>query len=104
MAFSSHIVIIGLLLLAAPVAASKTKLDPIEKVLYMLEDLEAKITAAGEAEDKAFKEFFDWCDDAAGEAKNAITTATSSIEKNEALIEKSIADAEAATQSIAELV
>merc|ERR1719450_1104402 len=84
-------------------SAASADMDPIKKVLYMMEDLEAKITKTGEAEDKAFKEFFDWCDDAASEAKHMIKTATSEKEKNEALIKKSIATGEAMDTEIAEL-
>merc|ERR1719453_1125264 len=94
--------VLGLLLLGAAPAVA-TQLDPIAKVLTMFEDLETKIKAAGEKEDKAFKEFFDWCDDSASELKFAIKTATTSKEKAEALIAKSQATIEAMETNIADL-
>eukprot|EP00747_Dinoflagellata_sp_TGD_P137884 gnl/TRDRNA2_/TRDRNA2_175735_c14_seq6.p1 gnl/TRDRNA2_/TRDRNA2_175735_c14~~gnl/TRDRNA2_/TRDRNA2_175735_c14_seq6.p1 ORF type:complete len:338 (+),score=66.64 gnl/TRDRNA2_/TRDRNA2_175735_c14_seq6:46-1014(+) len=96
-------VVVGVMLLAAPATAVSTNLDPIKKVLTMMEDMETKITKAGEAEDKSYKEFFDWCDDSAAELKFAIKTATSSKEKAEALIAKSKATIEAKETEINEL-
>merc|ERR1719502_2589201 len=69
----------------------------------MLDDLQAKVKKAGEEEDKAFKEFFDWCDDAASDAKHSIKDATSAKEKAEATISKMTADIEDADTSISEL-
>merc|ERR1719502_177866 len=69
----------------------------------MLDDLQTKVKKAGEEEDKAFKEFFDWCDDAASDAKHSIKDATKAKEKAEATISKMTADIEDADTSIAEL-
>merc|ERR1719181_2062440 len=100
MAFSIKCTIFALALLAGPVSASN--MDPIAKVLMMLEDLQVKVKKAGEAEDKAFKEFFDWCDDAASDAKHSIKDSTKAKEKAEATISKMTADIEDADTSIAE--
>jgi len=41
------------------------QVNPIQKVVQLLSELEAKIMKEGEMEEKAYKEFFEWCDDAA---------------------------------------
>merc|ERR1719463_480343 len=69
----------------------------------MLDDLQTKIVKAGEEEDKAYKEYFNWCDDAAGEARFGIKEATTAKEKAEAAIAKATADIDAAETSITEL-
>merc|ERR1719157_122713 len=83
--------------------ASAVQVNPIEKVLELMDDLKAKIKKEGEAEDQAFKEFFEWCDDAAANAKFSIKTPTSEKEKLEATINKASADSSAASTSIEEL-
>merc|ERR1719359_2588940 len=93
--------IVGLLLLAAYVQA--TDLNPMDKVFKLMDELTAKIKKEGEAEDKAFKEFFEWCDDAASNTHNSITTATATQKKLMSTIEKATADIEDATSKIDEL-
>merc|ERR1712139_310121 len=82
--------------------ATATK-DPIAKVIGLISDLEAKIKAAGEKEDDAFKEFFDYCDDAASESKNSIKIAKKDKSKQEAIIAKSKADIEDAGEAVGAL-
>merc|ERR1719265_69441 len=55
----------------------------------------------GEAEEKAYKEFFAWCDDAAANSKFDVKTATSAKERLEATIKKAAADIEDADERIA---
>eukprot|EP00747_Dinoflagellata_sp_TGD_P154795 gnl/TRDRNA2_/TRDRNA2_177533_c10_seq24.p1 gnl/TRDRNA2_/TRDRNA2_177533_c10~~gnl/TRDRNA2_/TRDRNA2_177533_c10_seq24.p1 ORF type:complete len:689 (+),score=281.38 gnl/TRDRNA2_/TRDRNA2_177533_c10_seq24:89-2155(+) len=85
------------------VAAQAETVNPMDKVFQLMDELTAKIKKEGEEEDKAFKEFFEWCDDAAANTKNSITTATSTKEKLESTIDKASADIEAAETSIEEL-
>lgn len=85
------------------VAASAVEVNPIEKVLELLDDLKAKIKKEGAAEDQAFKEFFEWCDDAAKNAKFSVKTAKSEQESLEATIAKAVADDTAATSEIEKL-
>ena len=53
-----------LLTLIAVAAAGEVQSNPLGKVYELMNALEAKIVAEGEAEAKAFKEFFEWCDSA----------------------------------------
>merc|ERR1719183_1323442 len=85
------------------VATSAAEVNPIEKVVELMDDLKAKIKKEGAAEDQAFKEFFEWCDDAASNAKFSIKTAKAEQEKLEATIAKAIADDTAATEEIEKL-
>jgi len=89
-----------LLLLACPLA---TAANPLGKVIQLMDSLTAKITAEGEAEAKAFKEYFEWCDDAAANLHNEIKTGSKKQEDLEATISKSTADIEASTAKIEDL-
>jgi len=92
-----------LLLLAILFRAAAEQVSPIQKVIELISQLEAKILKEGEAEEKAYKEFFEWCDDAAKNTQFQIKTATSQKEKLEATISEAESDGEAAAVSIEEL-
>jgi len=66
---------IALCLLACSSTVSADE-NPLGKVLELLDGLAAKVTADGEAEAKAFKEYFAWCDDVTQNTKFEIETAT----------------------------
>merc|ERR1719235_2614939 len=71
--------------------------------MELMNSLTAKITAEGEAEAKAFKEYFAWCDDAAANLHNEIKTGSKKQEDLEASISKATADIDANTAKIEEL-
>jgi hypothetical protein len=58
-------------------AASVDTQNPLGKVLELLESLYAKVASEGDAEQKAFVEYTNWCDDAASNKRNEITTGES---------------------------
>jgi len=89
------------LFLAAPAAADQV--NPLQKVIQLLSELETKIMQEGELEEKAYKDFFEWCDDAAKNKHFEIKTATSKKEKLEAAIQEAESNAEAAKETIEEL-
>jgi len=60
--------------------------NPLGKVLELIDELAAKVTKDGEAEQKAFEEYTEWCDDTAKNSGFAIQDATKEIEKLEASI------------------
>jgi chromosome segregation ATPase len=72
-------------------------------VLDLLTDLSAKVQKEGEAEEAAFKEYFEWCDDVSKNKNFAIKTATAKKEKLEAKIEELNANLEKFDSDIAEL-
>merc|ERR1719502_375057 len=97
---------IVLALLVAPLVASATSAstaNPLGKVFELMDALTAKITAEGEEEAKAFKEYFEWCDEAAANLNNEIKTGGAKQEDLEAAIAKASADIEANTVKIEEL-
>jgi len=83
--------------------ASAENTNPLAKVIELLDGLKAKVTAEGEAEAKAYKEFFEWCDDAAQNSGFEIKTATAKKDELEATIEKSVSDIAEGTTKIEEL-
>merc|ERR1719217_661268 len=77
--------------------------NPLSTVIGLIDDLAAKIKADGAAEEKAFKEYFEWCDDVSTDKNQQITTATSQKEKLTATISELSANIEAADTKIGEL-
>ena len=77
--------------------------NPLSTVIDLMDSLTAKITAEGEAEAKAYKEYVEWCDNAAANVKNEIKTATSKKEQLEASIGKSTNDASSSASKIEDL-
>jgi len=71
-------------LAVAPVMASAT--NPMAKVIELMDDCATKVKADGDAEAKAYKEYFEWCDDVAKNAQFEIKTAQASKDKLEANI------------------
>jgi len=77
--------------------------NPIQKVVEMLSNLEAKIIKDGEQEAKAYKEYFEWCDDASKDLGFEIKTATAKKGKLEATIQKASSDIDSASQTIQDI-
>jgi hypothetical protein len=90
------------LLVAAP-AASAADSNPLGQVLSLLDDLAAKVTKDGEDEAKAYKEYFEWCDEVATNNKHETQTASSSKDSLEANIKELSAEIEAAESKIGSL-
>jgi len=77
-----------------------TTVNPLSKVIDLLTSLEAKIVKDGEEEAKAYKEYEEWCDDAAKNTAFEIETAKTNKAKLEATIGKCSSDIEALTSKI----
>jgi hypothetical protein len=77
--------------------------DPIGQVIAMCEDLSAKVSAEGEAQQKAYEEYFEWCDDTAKEKSNELTTANAQKEKLEASIQEFASEIEVCSTNIEDL-
>jgi len=65
---------------------------PVGKVISMLSDLEAKITAEGAASKKLFEEKTTWCEDTATQTEFEIKTAKAEVAELSASISKDSAD------------
>merc|ERR1719473_2372892 len=90
------------LVFAAPAVIAEES-NPLGKVFELMAALEAKIIKEGEAEAKAFKEFFEWCDSASQNLNFEIKTGKKNKEKLEAKIGELTSDIEAGTSKIEEL-
>jgi len=77
--------------------------NPMDKVFELMDDCAAKVKADGEAEAKAYKEYFEWCDDTAKNTQFEIKTHTSEKEDLEATIGEETANIQASTTKIEEL-
>merc|ERR1719183_307225 len=96
-------ILISFALLGGLASAESAKSNPMGKVLELLTGLEAKIVAEGEKEAKAYKEYFDWCDDFSKEKGFEIKTLTAKKEKLMAEIAELTASIESLTSEIADL-
>merc|ERR1719487_2415265 len=90
-------------LLACSASATAAEIDPLGKVLQLMADLTAKITKEGEEEAKAFKEYLEWCDDAAANLHYEIKTGEAKKAELEATIAKCAADIESCSVKIEDL-
>merc|ERR1719183_3018478 len=96
-------ILISFALLGGLASAESAKSNPMGKVLELLTGLEAKIVAEGEKEAKAYKEYFDWCDDFSKEKGFEIKTLTAKKEKLMAEIADLAASIETSTSEIDDL-
>jgi molecular chaperone GrpE (heat shock protein) len=83
--------------------AGANKANPLGEVISLMNDLSAKVTMDKEAEAKAYKEYFEWCDDVSKNKQNEIKTATAQKEKLEATIAELTANIQSGDTKIGEL-
>merc|ERR1719407_310520 len=97
--FTSVLVLTALL---SSAEATKVEVNPLQKVIQLLAELQAKVIAEGEAEEKQYRDFFEYCDDASKEKQFEIKTAKAQVEELTAAIAKHGSDIDALTSQIAE--
>jgi hypothetical protein len=90
--------------LVAGAVGAEVRADPIGQVVSLLGDLSAKVKAEGEAEAKAYEEYYEWCDDASTEKFQEISTSTEQKEKLEANIDALTSEGVVCDSKIGELV
>merc|ERR1719262_501703 len=94
------------ILVVGHAASSRSKAkegNPISKIIELITNFQGKITRDGEVEQKAYDEYFEWCDDASKEKMFEVKTATAKKEKLTATIEKATSDIDDASEKIEEL-
>jgi hypothetical protein len=91
------------LALFAGAAANEVQSNPLGTVFELMSALEAKIIKEGEAEAKAFKEFFEWCDEASKNINYDISTGKTTQEKLTAKIDELSSDISVGDSKIEEL-
>jgi len=89
------------LVLATGVAADQA--NPIEKIVQMMGDLQAKIIGEGEECQKVYEEFAEWCEDSSKDLGFEIKTAKAEVADLKATIAKETARSEALDTKISEL-
>jgi len=92
-----------LLGIAVPACASDANVSPLDKVFQLMDELTAKIVKEGEAEQKAYEEYVEWCDDTSKNMIFEVGNLKKKKEDLEAEIEKLSADILSATDAIEKL-
>merc|ERR1719183_625706 len=87
----------------ASTLSSQSQTNPIEKVIEMMSDLQQKIIKEGEAAQKIYDEFAEWCEEESKNLQFEIKTGKAEKEDLEATIAKAEADIQAADEKIEEL-
>jgi len=77
--------------------------NPVQKIIELLTQLESKVIKDGEAEQKAFEEYAEWCETGAKDKEWEIKTAKSEIEDLESVIAKASSDIDEMTAKISDL-
>jgi len=85
----------------SPAAASKA--NPIEKILEMISDLQAKVIKEGEEAQKEYDEYAEWCEDRSTSLGFEIKTGKAEVEELKATIEEETSTAAALETKIEEL-
>merc|ERR1719506_403202 len=91
------------LICTASSSAAQAQTNPIEKVIEMMSELQQKIIKEGEAAQKVFDEFSEWCEEESKNLQFEIKTGKATAEELTATIEKSVSDIKAGEEAIEEL-
>merc|ERR1719379_1361301 len=89
--------------LAAAPAATATQVNPIEKILEMISDLQAKVIGEGEDAQKEYDEYSEWCEDRSTQLGFEIKTGKAEVAELQATIEEETATIGALESKIEEL-
>jgi len=93
------------IVLVATLAATASASDasPIEKIIQMIGDLETKIIGEGEASQKTYEEFSEWCEETSKNLGFEIKTGKGEVADLQATITKDTADIQTAESKIEDL-
>merc|ERR1719331_95207 len=83
--------------------SSRAGTNPIEKVIEMMSELQQKIIKEGEAAQKVYDEFAEWCEEESKNLQFEIKTGKSEAEDLQSTIDKAVSDIKAGEEAIAEL-
>merc|ERR1719182_1393476 len=83
--------------------AQASQANPIEKVLEMISDLQAKVIAEGKDAQKAYDDHAEWCSDRSAKLGFEIKTGTSDVAEFKATIEEETSSIGALETKIEEL-
>merc|ERR1719426_765310 len=94
--------VVALALLATATASSDAT-NPVQKVLEMLSDLQAKIIAEGQDAQKIYEEFSEWCEDRSKDLGFEIKTGKAQVADLTATIDEATATIAALDSKVEEL-
>merc|ERR1719316_1248542 len=89
--------------LAAFAPAEASDASPIEKIVQMISDLQAKVIAEGEEAQKVYDEYVEWCSDRSAKLGFEIKTGKSDVAELKATIEEETSTIGALETKIEEL-
>merc|ERR1719316_2463658 len=99
----SHVLMLSALAAVAPVMAVETSMNPIQKVLALIADVEKKTQDEGAVAQKEYEKYADWCEDTSKNLQYEIKTGKATKADLEATIEKMTANIEAENSKIEKL-
>merc|ERR1719262_678753 len=88
---------------AAVSVANASQANPIEKILEMISDLQAKVIKEGEGAQAEYDEFSEWCEDRSTQLGFEIKTGKAEVEELKATIEEETSSSAALESKIEEL-
>jgi uncharacterized coiled-coil DUF342 family protein len=101
MKFESSVLFLFAVLAVSPADASQV--NPIEKILEMISDLQAKVIKEGEDAQKEYDEYAEWCEDRSTQLGFEIKTGKAEVAELKATIEEETASSAALETKIEEL-
>merc|ERR1719421_1466409 len=93
----------GTALVTGNTLSGQAQTNPIEKVIEMMSELQQKIIGEGEAAQKVYDEFAEWCEEESKNLQFEIKTGKSEAEDLQSTIDKMVSDIKAGEEAIAEL-
>merc|ERR1719364_189562 len=88
-------ILCGTPLVSSSAISSQSQTNPIEKVIEMMSDLQQKIIKEGEAAQKIYDEFAEWCEEESKNLQFEIKTSKAQVEDLQATIDQQVADIKA---------
>merc|ERR1719401_879956 len=95
--------VLAVLVLVALSPASASQVNPIEKIVQMISDLQSKVISEGEDAQKVYDEYAEWCSDRSTKLGFEIKTGKAEVAELQATIEEETATIGALETKIEEL-
>merc|ERR1719160_1653620 len=90
-------------LVKADTSFAGAQTNPIEKVIEMMSDLQQKIIGEGEAAQKVYDEFAEWCEEESKNLQFEIKTGKAQAEELTAVIDQAVAEMKSCDEQIEQL-
>merc|ERR1719197_1833542 len=90
----------GTALATGSASSAQVQTNPLEKVIEMMSDLQQKIIGEGQAAQKVYDEFAEWCEEESKNLGFSIKTGKANAEELNSVIEKATSDIAALDEKI----